>query len=798
LREHIKDIVNNLLDGLQGKDEIDVIADLAEPLPAIVTAELMGVPTRDHIQLKQWSADFAEMLGNFQHNPERYPRVLKTVAEMTEYFRDAVREQREHPREGLIYSLLTAEVDGDRLTEEEVIANCIVTMVGGQETTTNLIGNGLLTLLRNPGEMERLRSDLSLISSAVEEMLRYESPSQHTARMCPWDREMGGKHIQKRQAVIAVMAAANRDPERFPDPDRFDITRKDNRHLAFGYAAHFCFGAPLARLEGQLTFEAFLDRYPKFLLAQDKLEWRSNLGLRGLKQLKVTFKEAGQEPGRACQAESSSEKQNRSQAEAAEQAETRKSLLEKYLSTRLTTTSSEPANVIKPTRALKTQVSPAQEELIRRELETPGSAPLYNECVLLRMHGSLDVQVLEKSFNEIVRRHAIWRSTVTTENGRYMLVAHPPAPVSIPVIDLRDLPAETRDAEAQRHIGSICRTPFQLLSGPLLRPTLVRMEDAEWRFYLIAHLLVLDGMSAYQIFPLELAALYRAFSAGKDSLLPELKLQYADFAIWHARRVEAEQSRQLDYWRRQLRGRPDQKEVEAPSSTPFQGAIRQFSLQRNLSEHLKAFSREENTTLFVTLLAACAILLHRYTNETDLVIGTPSPCGRQREEFSSLLGYFLNPVPLRLDLMKSNSFRELLGQARQVMCEAIDHDDVPLEQLARELAAKARCAHNPFFRTAVSLQPPMPDVGLPWHVTSMDVESGGSPWDVYVAFIDRADGLSGRIQYNPESIDAGRIEQGVRDFERLLENLIANPARQLSEILTKAAESEQAVCPARL
>jgi len=277
LRGHIQEIMKSLLDGLQGKEEIDVIADIAEPLPAIVTAEMLGVPTRDHVQLKQWSADFAEMLGNFQHNPERYPRVLKAVDEMTAYFRDAVRDIREHPREGLIHSLLTTEVDGDRLTEEEVIANSIVTMVGGQETTTNLIGNGLLTLLRNPSEMQRLRNDLSLIPSAVEEMLRYESPSQHTARMCPSDREMGGKMIQKRQAVIAVMAAANRDPERFPDPDRFDITRSDNRHLAFGYAAHFCFGAPLARIEGQIAMDAMLRRYPAIKLAQEKLEWRSNL-----------------------------------------------------------------------------------------------------------------------------------------------------------------------------------------------------------------------------------------------------------------------------------------------------------------------------------------------------------------------------------------------------------------------------------------------------------------------------------------------------------------------------------------
>ncbi len=289
LRGHIQDIVNHLLEGIQRKGEMDVIADLAEPLPAIVTAELLGVPTSDHTQLKLWFADFAEMLGNFQHNPERYPRVLKAVANLTEYFQNAIREQRETPRQGLIHSLLTAEIDGDRLTEEEVIANCIVTMVGGQETTTNLIGNGLLTLLRNPAEMEKLRNDSSLIPSAVEEMLRYESPSQHTARMCPSDREMGGKVIQKRQAVIAVMAAANRDPERFPDPDKFDITRKDNRHLAFGYAAHFCFGAPLARVEGQVVFEALLRRLTGITLVPEPIEWRSNLGLRGLKSLRVKF-----------------------------------------------------------------------------------------------------------------------------------------------------------------------------------------------------------------------------------------------------------------------------------------------------------------------------------------------------------------------------------------------------------------------------------------------------------------------------------------------------------------------------
>jgi cytochrome P450 len=250
---------------------------------------MLGVPISDHPQLKRWSADFAEMLGNFQHNPNRANRVRSSLSEMTNYFSEAIREQRVHPRDGLVSSLLAAEIDGDRLSQEEVVANLIVTMVGGQETTTNLIGNGVLTLLHNPDVMEELRSDLSLIPSAVEELLRYESPSQHTARLAPQDTEIGGKRIQKRQAVIAVMGAANRDPDRFPDPDRLDIRRQDNRHVAFGFGAHFCFGAPLARIEGQIAFATILQRLPNLQMKPGPITWRENLGLRGLVALPVSF-----------------------------------------------------------------------------------------------------------------------------------------------------------------------------------------------------------------------------------------------------------------------------------------------------------------------------------------------------------------------------------------------------------------------------------------------------------------------------------------------------------------------------
>ena len=289
LREHIQEIADDLLDRVQTQGQMDIIADFAAPMPAIVTAEMLGVPTEDHADLKKWSADFAEMLGNFQHNPDRIPRVLESTNNLTTYFQAAIDKARQHPRAGLIHSFMTAEIDGDRLTDEEIVANCIVTMVGGHETTTNLIGNGLLTLMRNPEQLAQLRDNPSLVPSAVEELLRYESPSQHTGRIAREDVQIGDKQIRKGQAVMAIMAAANRDPERFPNPDRLILDRSDNKHLAFGWSNHFCFGAPLARMEGQIAFETILRRLPNLEAAPGPLSWRNNSGLRGLMALPVTF-----------------------------------------------------------------------------------------------------------------------------------------------------------------------------------------------------------------------------------------------------------------------------------------------------------------------------------------------------------------------------------------------------------------------------------------------------------------------------------------------------------------------------
>lgn len=208
---------------------------------------------------------------------------------MALYFSAAIRDLERRPNDGLICSLSKAEIDGVRLTEDEVIANAIVIMTAGQETTTNMIGNSLHALLGHPEEMCRLREDPTLIPSALEELLRFDSPSQYSVRVAAEDMTLGGKLIRKGQAVVVFTGAGNRDPARFPEPDHLDVGRKDNRHLAFGWAAHFCFGAPLARMEGQTALAALLRRLPELTLADGPLAWRENIGLRGLKALPVRF-----------------------------------------------------------------------------------------------------------------------------------------------------------------------------------------------------------------------------------------------------------------------------------------------------------------------------------------------------------------------------------------------------------------------------------------------------------------------------------------------------------------------------
>jgi cytochrome P450 len=289
LRQAIQSVAEDLLDRVIPAGAMDILADLAIPLPAIMTAKLMGLPEEDHPQLGVWVNDIAELHGNFQHHPDRIVEILRSLQEMKTYLAARMLALRDRPNQGLIYSLMTAEIDGQRLTEEEVIASALVMIIGGHETTTNLIASGFFTLLRNPEALEQLRRRPQIVASAVEELLRYESPVQHTARIAPDDTQLGGKSLRKGAKVVAVLAAANRDPSRFPDPDRLDLLRPDNRHLAFGWGAHFCFGAAMARTEAQIALSTLARRLANPVISGSPLQWRQNAGLRGLISLPISF-----------------------------------------------------------------------------------------------------------------------------------------------------------------------------------------------------------------------------------------------------------------------------------------------------------------------------------------------------------------------------------------------------------------------------------------------------------------------------------------------------------------------------
>lgn len=289
LKGFIHSLANELLSDRIDSGHIDILADFALPLPAIVTAKLMGLPIEDHSRLSDWVNDIAEVHGNFMHHPHRIEQILKSFEDMKQYVVDRMKELRRCRNDGLLYQLMNADFDGRHLTDDEVIATTFVTVIGGHETTTNLIASGFLTLLLNSDSFEHLRTNPGILASAVEELLRYESPVQYTARLSRIECELGGKRIRRGDKLIVVLAAANRDPEFFANPDRLDLLRTENRHLSFGWGAHYCFGAPLARLEAHVAFQTLLAQLRRPFLIDRDVAWRPNSGLRGLTALRIGF-----------------------------------------------------------------------------------------------------------------------------------------------------------------------------------------------------------------------------------------------------------------------------------------------------------------------------------------------------------------------------------------------------------------------------------------------------------------------------------------------------------------------------
>jgi len=317
LRPYIQQIVDELLDVAQAKSEMDIIHDFAYPLPVMVIAELLGLPVEDRARFKKWSDDLFAILGTVRRSTHLMERASQSLNEMTDYVRTLSREKRENPRDDLLSVLLSVADDDDELsyshhahasplaqrtgelvhdreaiatlTREELVANINILLSTGHETTTHLIGNGLLALLQHPDQLQKLKSQPALLSSSIEEILRYDNPVQITYRSAVEDAEINGKLIRKGDLVNTIIGSANRDSLRFTDPDRFDITRNEGRHLSFGLGIHFCIGASLVRLEAEIAFETILRRFPNLKLASENLEWQEHPIFRGLKSLPVSL-----------------------------------------------------------------------------------------------------------------------------------------------------------------------------------------------------------------------------------------------------------------------------------------------------------------------------------------------------------------------------------------------------------------------------------------------------------------------------------------------------------------------------
>jgi amino acid adenylation domain-containing protein len=410
--------------------------------------------------------------------------------------------------------------------------------------------------------------------------------------------------------------------------------------------------------------------------------------------------------------------------------------------------------------------------------------PLYNEILTVRRTGPLDVPALERSLSEIIRRHEAWRTVFHTVDGEPVQVILPPPTISLPVIDIRELPEAEREPEALRLAAEEARRPFDLVVGPLLRTKLVRLAEEEHRLYVTLHQIIFDGVSANSVFLPELVTLYEAYAVGRPSPLPEPEIQYADFAQWQCQEPRGETlCTQMQFWRRQLAGAPT--DLELPTDRPrpkvqtFRGRQASFALPKSLSETLKEFSQQEGVTLFMTLLAAFEVLLYRYTGQEDILVGTAIST-RKRPEVERLLGIFLNTLVLRTRLAEGLSFRQLLTRVREVTLEGLSHGDVPFHLLIKALQPNRDPGRNPLFQVTFELEPPLPAPGPGWGLTQMDVDTGVARVDLYFQLDDQPQGILGHIRYSSDLWDASTIDRLVTHFRLLLEGIIANPDRPIS------------------
>ncbi len=438
----------------------------------------------------------------------------------------------------------------------------------------------------------------------------------------------------------------------------------------------------------------------------------------------------------------------------------------------------------------------AQQRLWFIDQLDPGNS-VYNFPVAVRLKGSLNLAALEQSLNEIVRRHEALRTTFSTVDGQPIQVIAPRLTIGLPVIDLRELSEAERENEVQRLVVEEARRPFDLAKGPLLRASVLQLAEDEQVGLLTMHHIVSDGWSA-GILVREMAALYQAYCSESPSPLLELPIQYADFAYWQREWLQGEVlQRQIDYWKKQLEGAPPL--LELPEDHPrlavqtFRGNHQSLLLPKEVGRALKALSRDEAATLFMTLLAAFKVLLHCYTRQDDVVVGTPV-ANRNRLEIEGLIGFFVNALVLRTDLSGDPSFRELVLRVRKVCVDAYAHQDLPFERLVEELHIERDLSRNPLFQVMFVLQnAPMQAVELPGLSLNPVIADGGTThFDLTLHIVDSEQGLLGTVAYNTDLFDADTITRMLGHFQTLLETIVKDPDQRLSHLsLLTDAERQQ-------
>jgi amino acid adenylation domain-containing protein len=416
----------------------------------------------------------------------------------------------------------------------------------------------------------------------------------------------------------------------------------------------------------------------------------------------------------------------------------------------------------------------------------PGS-PAYNLSTALRLPGFLDVNVLKRSLNEIIRRHESLRTSIKLIDGQPFQIIAPALTLDVEIVELTAVSAAMQEPEARRLAFNEAQRGFDLEQGPLIRASLLRLSNADHVLVLTMHHVVSDGWSLGLLFS-ELTTLYQAYASGHSSPLPELPCQYADYSDWQREYLHGETfAHLLGYWKQQLEGAPPV--MELPTDRPRgrllsrAGATQSFRLTPEVSEGLQALARRQGVTLFILLLAALKTLLHRYTGATDIVIGVPI-ANRNRTEIENLIGFFVNSLVLRTDLSSNPTFNELLGRVREITLEAYAHQDLPFEKLVEELQPERSLNHNPLFSVAFVLQnvPTLSGAMFDQQPPEAPVTVGAAKFDLSLALAETEREISGSFEYLTALFNGDTISRMIVHFQTLLASIVANPEARLSQL----------------